>query len=72
MYSNLIHWFERQRFYMAFPSRHDTVRIAQTRRANAGSAQTVRKLCANCAWIRRASSCQCGHSWARIRVLNYA
>ena len=25
-------------FYMACPSRHDTVRIAQTRRANAGSA----------------------------------
>ena len=25
-------------FYMACPSRHDTVRIAQTRRANAGGA----------------------------------
>ena len=29
----------------------------------------MRNLCANCAWIRRASSCQCGHLLARIRVL---
>ena len=59
MYSSLIHWFERQRSYMACPSRYVTVRIAQTRRANAGNTQTMCKLCVN-------SSCQFVSMWTLI------
>ena len=59
MYSSLIHWFERHRSHMACPSRQGTVRIEQTRRANAGSTQTMRNLCVN-------SSCQFVSMWTLI------